>query len=214
MKLIDIATWKRREHFQHFSGLDDPYWSISTALDCSNTWRDSKEKGESFFLHCLFRSLVAVNRVEELRLRIVNGQVVCFSRVHASATVLRPDETFGCSFIEFLDDFSAFAATAAKSIEETKLRSGMCLDQDYRADQIYYSSIPWHHFTGLTYAKSFNSEDSVPRITFGKVFQQGKRKMLPVSIQVHHGLADGLHVSRFLEHFQNLLKMTCSDFSL
>ncbi|NCB39574.1 MAG: hypothetical protein EOM80_12500 [Erysipelotrichia bacterium] len=28
-----------------------------------------------------------------------------------------------------------------------------------------------------------------------------------VSIQVHHGLADGLHVARFLEQFQQLLSL-------
>lgn len=205
MKQIDIETWKRKEHFRHFSSLDDPYWSLSTAVDCACTWRAAKQTGESFFLQYLHKSLIAANRVEELRLRIVDDHVVCFDQVNGSATVLRSDETFGCCFIEFFDDFPAFAREAAKSIEQTKARSGMCLDQNNRVDQIYYSSIPWQHFTGLTYSKSLHSQDSIPRITFGKVQEHGEKKMLPVSIQVHHGLADGLHVARFLEHFQQLL---------
>ena len=28
---------------------------------------------------------------------------------------------------------------------------------------------------------------------------------MPVSIHVHHALADGLHVAQFVEHFQKLL---------
>jgi chloramphenicol O-acetyltransferase type A len=28
---------------------------------------------------------------------------------------------------------------------------------------------------------------------------------MPVSIHVHHGLADGMHVAEFVEHFQKLL---------
>ncbi|HOT28955.1 MAG TPA: chloramphenicol acetyltransferase [Candidatus Ozemobacteraceae bacterium] len=206
MQHIDIETWKRKEHFRHFCSLDDPYWSLSTALDCAVTWRAAKQAGESFFLRYLHKSLIAANRVEELRLRIVDGRVACFDRIHGSATVLRPDETFGCCFIEFFDDFATFAREAVKSIEQTRARSGMCIDQNERADQIFYSSIPWHHFTGLTYSKSLRSEDSIPRITFGKVHRQGNKQMLPVSIQVHHGLADGLHVARFLEQFEHLLR--------
>ncbi len=206
MKQIDIETWKRKEHFKHFCSLDDPYWGISTALDCAATLQAAKESGESFFLRYLHKSLIAANRVEELRLRIIDGKVYCFDQINGSATVLRPDETFGCCFIEFFDNFKTFATEAAKNIEQTRSSSGMCLDQNNRVDQIYYSSIPWQHFTGLTYSKSLNSEDSVPRITFGKVQQQGEKQMLPVAIQVHHGLVDGLHVARFLEHFQKLLE--------
>ncbi|HOY68048.1 MAG TPA: chloramphenicol acetyltransferase [Candidatus Ozemobacteraceae bacterium] len=205
MKVINLDTWKRREHFQHFCSLDDPYWGLSTAVDGTEAWRAAKERGESFFLRYLHASLIAANGVEELRMRIVDGGVVCFDRIHGSATVLRPDETFGCCFIEFFEDFPAFAREAAVRMSETKARSGMCIDQNGRVDQIYYSSIPWQSFTGLTYSKSLRSEDSVPRITFGKLHRQGDRDMLPISIQVHHGLVDGLHVARFLDRFQTLL---------
>lgn len=207
VKQIDLEIWKRKEHFKHFCSLDDPYWGMTTALDCVHTWQAAKKNDESFFLHYLHKSLIAVNQIEELRLRIVDSRVVCYDQINGSATVLRPDETFGCCFIEYFDDFHTFATEAAKSIEQTRARSGMCLDQNNRADQVYYSSIPWQHFTSLTYSKSLNSQDSVPRITFGKVQKQGKRLLLPVSIQVHHGLADGLHVARFLEQFQQLLSL-------
>ncbi|HEY9071317.1 MAG TPA: chloramphenicol acetyltransferase [Candidatus Ozemobacteraceae bacterium] len=205
MKYIDIDTWKRKEHFRHFCGLDDPYWGLSTAMDATGAWRAAKEFGGSFFLRYLHASLIAANDVEELRMRILGGKVVCYDRVHGSATVLRPDETFGCCFIEFSEDFPTFAREAAARMAETKARSGMCIDQNDRLDQIYYSSIPWQSFTGLTYSKSLHSEDSVPRITFGKLHLVGDRQMLPVSIQVHHGLVDGLHVARFLDRFQAIL---------
>lgn len=205
MKIIELATWKRREHYQHFCSLDDPYWSITTALDCTKTYWNSKHRNESFFLSYLHQSLIAANSVDAMKMRIKDGQIVCYDRVHASTTVLRPDETFGCSFNEFIDDFAEFAAAATSSIDKIIARTGMCLEQDYRSDQIYYSSIPWQHFSGLTFARAFNTEDSVPRITFGKMQQEGDKLMLPIAVQVHHGLVDGLHVARFLEHFQNLL---------
>ena len=27
-KIIDIATWNRREHYEHFSAFDDPFFGV------------------------------------------------------------------------------------------------------------------------------------------------------------------------------------------
>ena len=44
--------------------------------------------------------------------------------------------------------------------------------------------------------------DSNPRITFGKCVEQDGKACLPVNLTVHHALADGLHVARFFEAFE------------
>ena len=41
-----------------------------------------------------------------------------------------------------------------------------------------------------------------PRITWGRFTEVHKRVIMPLSVQVHHGLADGYHVGRFFELFQ------------
>ncbi len=202
---IDIENWKRWEHFRYFCSLDDPYWSITTELDCTNTYRRAKERSQSFFLSYLHKALQALHKIEELKMRIVEKDVICYEQIHASATVLRQDETFGCCFIEFEENFTAFAEKASEAIRKTMQTSGMCLEHDYRLNQIHVSSIPWNHFSSLTYAKSLKPQDSVPKITFGKILKAGKKVTFPVAIQVHHGLADGLHVARFLDLYQTLL---------
>ncbi|MEW6708671.1 MAG: chloramphenicol acetyltransferase [Candidatus Riflebacteria bacterium] len=205
MKRIDLATWKRKEHFQYFSGLDDPYWSMVTELDCTQTFRQARQDSASFFLSYLHKTMLAANQIEELRTRIVGDEIICYDQLNASVTILREDETFGCCFVEFCDDFSRFCVDAMQQIELVKKRSGMCLEEDYRLDQIHYSSIPWRSFSGLTYARQLKSQDSVPKITFGRTFQSGDNLKFAVAIQVHHGLVDGLHVARFFETLQNLL---------
>ena len=205
MRVIDIATWKRKEHFDYFCSLDEPYWSMTTEVDCTKAYEDSKRLGHSFFLSCLYSSLTAVHEVEELRMRIAEGQVVCYDEIHASATILRADETFGCCFIEYIKDFRKFAANAVVKIEHTLNTSGMCLEQDYLLNQIHYSSIPWCNFTSLTYARSLKPQDTVPKITFGQRRSVSERYLMPVSIQVHHGLVDGLHVARYLHKFEAAL---------
>ena len=34
-KIIDIATWNRKEHFEHFSAFDDPFFGVTVNVDCT-----------------------------------------------------------------------------------------------------------------------------------------------------------------------------------
>jgi hypothetical protein len=31
-KIIDIATWNRKEHFEHFSAFDDPFFGVTVLI--------------------------------------------------------------------------------------------------------------------------------------------------------------------------------------
>jgi chloramphenicol O-acetyltransferase type A len=65
--------------------------------------------------------------------------------------------------------------------------------------------IPWVAFTSFAHARRHGTEDSVPKIVFGKRHERGGRHRMPVSVEVHHALVDGLHVGRFFEGFQERL---------
>ncbi len=74
-----------------------------------------------------------------------------------------------------------------------------------RGSSFHFSTFPWNTFIGLLHARNFNNDDSVPKIVFGKVFDCGDRKFMAVSIEMHHGLADGFHAAKFIELFQKLM---------
>lgn len=68
--------------------------------------------------------------------------------------------------------------------------------------------MPWISFTGLTHARHFGRQDSVPKISVGKCFEQNGKLLMPVATYAHHGLADGYHVHQFLQTFEGLLSET------
>ncbi|HUR12627.1 MAG TPA: CatA-like O-acetyltransferase, partial [Flavitalea sp.] len=70
---------------------------------------------------------------------------------------------------------------------------------------IHYSSVPWLRFTSLSHARAYSFPDSIPKISFGKMITEGSRKIMPVSVHVHHGLMDGFHVAQFVDRFQHLM---------
>ena len=122
------------------------------------------------------------------------------------ATIGREDGTFGFSFTKFSPDFKTFNKELKEEVANVKNTKGLRVNDDAkRLDVVHYSTLPWNKFTGLTHARNFNSDDTVPKITFGKTTTIGAKKMLPVSIDVHHGLVDGIHFSKYLEEFQKLI---------
>ena len=206
MKIIDIETWNRKEHFEFFSKMTSPYFGITTEVDCTKAYINAKENGHSFFAHYLHKSMIAANSVEELRLRIIDRQVVLFERINAGATVGRADGTFGFIFVNFSDDFDIFNDELQYEIQTVLNSTGLRRnDDDIKKDLIRHSTIPWTSFTALLHPTNFDNTESVPKITFGKFNVRDGKKYLPVSIEAHHGLVDGFHLAKYLSEFQRQL---------
>ena len=204
--LIDLATWNRREHFTFFSAFEEPFFGLVATVDCTRALAEAKRLGVPFFLYYLHAALRAVNQVEAFRYRIEDGQVYCYDRIHASATIGRADHTFGFSFIEHHDELADFLPTANAEIAAVQASQGLRLGPTTsRPDVIHFSAIPWVRFTGLSHARSFSHPDSCPKISVGQTYVESGATLMPVSINVHHGLADGYHVGQFLAAFQERL---------
>ena len=204
--LIDLETWPRREHFAFFSALEEPFFGLTAHVDCTAAQAEAKRLGVSFFLYYLYHALEAANEVEAFRYRIESGQVYCYDRIHASATLGRPDHTFAFSFIEQHDTLAGFIAAAEVEIAAVQASTGLRLsDATARPDVVHCSALPWVRFTALSHARSFSHPDSCPKISFGQVFSEGDTRHMPVSVNLHHGLGDGYHAGLFLAAFQRRL---------
>ncbi|GAB3839777.1 chloramphenicol acetyltransferase [Hymenobacter jeollabukensis] len=203
---IDLTTWNRREHFAFFSAFEEPFFGVVAEVDAARAYARAKALGVSFFQLYLHAVLRAVNVVEALRYRIEDGQVWCYDVVHASATLTRPDNTFGFSFVPYAPALADFGPGLQAEMAAVRQSSGLRLnDVTARPDVIHFSAIPWLSFTGLTHARSFSYPDSVPKISVGRTRAEGQQLLMPVAVNAHHGLADGYHVGLFFEQLQQAL---------
>jgi chloramphenicol O-acetyltransferase type A len=203
-KLVELNDWIRKEHYQFFSKFEEPFFGITSNVDCTKAYFTSKEKGNSFFLYYLFRALKAANHIENFRYRIIDQQIYLFDQIHASPTINRPNGTFGFSYLNYFEDENLFYENAKREIETVKNGTGLFPAMSGE-NVIHFSSIPWINFTSVSHARSFTLPDSCPKISFGKISEKEGIMTMSVSIHVHHGLMDGLHVGMFLEQFQRLL---------
>ena len=206
MKKLDFENWNRKEHFEFFSPFDEPFFGVVSEVDCTKAYSYAKKNNISFFAYYLHKTLEAANSLDFFKYRIIDKEVFICDEIHAAATIAREDGTFAFSFTEFNPDFTIFHDSLKSEIDSVQNSSGLRFNEyAKRADAIHISSFPWHKLTGLTHARDFKREDSVPKITFGKSFELDSALKLPVAINVHHALMDGFHVAKFLERFQDLL---------
>jgi chloramphenicol O-acetyltransferase type A len=208
MQIIDIENWPRREHFEFFYRMDYPQYNICANIDITHFLRFVKENRLPFYYAMIYAVTLATDHCENFRYRIrENRQVVLHDKLHPSFTDNSAADTNGLFKFVTLDmerDLFRFVADAKATSD------GQTAYFDYepligRDDFIYLTCVPWISFTHLSHTITINRNDAVPRISWGKYFEQDGKTLLPFSVQVHHALVDGLHVGRYMETLQEYL---------
>ena len=202
---IHLETWNRKEHFEFFSKMEEPFFGVTVTIDCTKAYQKAKQMGVSFFTYYLHKTLVAVNTIDNFKYRIHDSEVYQYDQVNVSATVFRDDTTFGFSLIEYDADIAVFATNTAAEIARVKNTSGLFTRDLSGFDVIHLSALPWINFISFSHARGFTYPDSCPKISFGKMTENDGVKSMSMSVHVHHGLVDGYHVGQFLECFQDLM---------
>lgn len=203
---IDLATWERSKTFHFFRPYDDPYFNVTGNLDVTALLAFCRERGASFFHHCLYYSLKTANDMEPFRLRIAGEKVLCYDRINGGTTVLYDDHTFGFCYFDYLPEREACVQHIAQRIARLKADPSHIPDSD-APDMIHYSVMPWVSFTGVKNPRRFGIEDSVPKIVFGKYYESDGKWWMPLSVEVHHALMDGYHVGVYFQRFQEELNL-------
>ncbi len=198
---LDLQSWNRKDQYEFFKDYDNPFFNIVANINVTRLYEFCKKKNISFFLSSLFCSCKAANAVEEFRYRIKDDKIIVYDTIHAGSTILHSDNTFGFCYFDYFEDHRKFAAHAQKEIEQ--LRKTKKLEPRVDADNlIHYSVIPWISFTSFQHARNLGTQDTIPKIVFGKHFQEGAVKKMPVSVEVNHALLDGYHVGQYFERLQ------------
>ncbi|MBQ2929233.1 MAG: chloramphenicol acetyltransferase [Clostridia bacterium] len=241
MKRIDMAIYPRREHFNHFVGMAYPYVGVTVEVDVTDLLARCREKGYSFYLMVLHAVALAADEVPEFRRRIDRGGIevgrepdererlladrpakpstvlapgkagiVEYDECPTSHTELKPDGTYAYCTLHHhmpLADYLAKAEAARAATQE----SGSIEEEDDVKSMYFISTLPWLHYTQLVQPVACG-EESNPRITWGKYQPDAAgRMMMPLSVLVHHALADGLHIAQFYEAFDRVTARLCKE---
>ena len=144
------------------------------------------------------------NEIESFHYRLKDGKVVIHEVINGGTTVLQPNESFTFAYFEYNEDFDKFITAATRNVREAQSGNGP-FQPDSSENTIHFTTVPWVSFTSFAHARNWGREDSVPKIAFGKFAKENERTYLPISVEVHHALMDGVHVGRYLARFEEAL---------
>jgi chloramphenicol O-acetyltransferase type A len=205
-RYLNLETWPRREAFEYFRGFDKPYFNLCAKVDASHLKTAVRASGVgSFSLAYHFVALRLANEIEPFRYRLHEGRVRILDQQYGGATVLRSDDSFGFAYMEPSTDWATFAEQAGKAVAAAQKREAGFEPRVGDDALVHFTTLPWVHFSSFSHARNWKREDSVPKISFGRADADGSRLWLPLSVEVHHALMDGLHVGRYFQRFEEVL---------
>ena len=204
MRVISLRTWRRSEHFKVYSRFEQPHFGMCANVDVTSFYPFMRERGYTFTVSLIYVLARVANSIPEFRYRIHKDDVVEHEVVHPSTTILVEDDLFSFCSIDYSDDFSGFAARAAERIAYTREHPSL-KDDPGRDNLLFMTAISWVSFTSFMHPLPSLPPDSVPRFAWGKRFEDGGNLKMPLAVQAHHALMDGLHVGMFYAAVQEFL---------
>lgn len=203
-RIVNMQDWPRGEHFAFFNSFAQPIFSVCANVDITALRSALKQSGVTFTVGWLYVLARACNAIPEFRYRIRGDVVVEHEVVHPSITVLTKENLFGFCLVAYVEDFRVFAGRAAEQIEYASQYPSLG-DEPGRDDVLYMSAMPWLAFTSVTHPMPTQPPDSIPRFAWGKFSDVNGRLVMPLNVQAHHALMDGLHVAALYHELQRLL---------
>ena len=212
---LDLNHWPRRSAFEFFRGFDKPYFNVCTRVDVTALKPALQQCGRgSISLACHYMVMALANAIEPFAYRLQDGKVWLHRPLHLSTTVLLPDESFGFVYLEHAPSYPAFVDAALPVWQAARAgHLGFEPRQDAQA-LLHCTTLPWLHFSSFSHARQWGREDSVPKFAFGRIDEDSHagshvgtaRRWMPLSVEVHHALMDGLAVGRFVQGFEAAMK--------
>ncbi len=206
-RTIPLSNWPRRAALDHFRHMAQPAFSVTVPVDVTGLRERAARHGATPWLAYHHAALEAANGIDGMRQTLTDGGegVREFAAIHASTTVLRADGSFGFLTLPRDPSLATFAARAKPRIERVRQACGNLFAADEPGEVrvetlVHMTALPWLAFTAFTHARG--QGDDRPKVAFGRFTTQGDRLLMPVAVDVHHALCDGVHVGQFFERLQ------------
>ena len=179
---------------------------MSARVDVEKLWKWCHENEKSFFVMSLGCLMNAVNSVDNLKRRIIDGKAVEYDYLEGVSPIMnegkaiyremrvKTPQEFG-DIIEWHDYVRQLSQSILKGDDE-----GFTLEMEKRdfTNIANFSCIPWVDFDCITNCV-LNGRQIQPLITWGKV---NKDYEMSISITVNHIFVNGRELGYFFENAQ------------
>ena len=122
MRKIDPNTWPRRDIFDFFSKISNPFYSVTFNVDVTEAYAYAKRSGLSFYYALVYLVTRAINSVEAFRYALVDGELVLLDERSPSFTDLKKgSESFHIVTMPCKGDIAEFCFDAMRRSAEIEV---------------------------------------------------------------------------------------------
>lgn len=199
---IDQATWARREYFYYFTKMMPTGFSLTVNLDITKLLAWTREHGVKFNAAYLYLVSHCLTNHPEMRVGRVDEQLVTFDVVHPSYTIIHDDHSMSNLWTAYTADFATFNQNYLADLAQYGQQPGTMPKAPQSPNLFTIGSLPWVNFTAYTPLPFTPLQTFQPIFQAGKFTVTGSQTIMPLSITIHHAVADGYHVSTLFNDLQ------------
>ena len=193
---IDLDTYRRAAILRAFADRSLPQLSVTCEVDVTHIRQACQALGVSFFMGMSYAVSHAVQAVPEFRHRVIDGVLCEYERTDPGYTVARDGGLFSFCDGVYLEDFAAYCSEAQRRMDAVKITPDLTVAAKHH--MFFITTVPWLSFTAFTHPYD-PLYAYIPVITLGKFVARGETWVMPVAVQAHHGVVDGIHLARFYD---------------
>lgn len=205
-KVIKIESIKKINQYKWFRQFSNPCYGFNVKMDVTRLVQYTKENHQSFFINTLFLLTSALNQIEEMRMREVDGEIRLYDVINPTFIVMTSIGVFENTGFEMINDYKVFYKKASSIIESVKKQTSVkeTYNDSKLYNDFYITCIPWLSIESMTHPLIDNDYASLscPRICWDKYRKENDKIVMTLNITVNHCFVDGYPLSKAFELVQ------------
>lgn len=202
---IDINNWNRKDIYNFFINQRRIVISVTVDIDVAPLVNFAKKHNLKFYPTMIWAVSQVINRHDEFKYSLnKNGELIKWDYVSPFyADFNKEKECFSKILTEYSQDVFAFHKAFEENREKHKDLIGFQPDAPENFFDI--SCLPWIKYNHVDAHVFDEGLFLAPVIVWGKYQKEDTKLIMPISMNIHHAVADGFHVSRFFNEIQEFI---------
>lgn len=203
--LVNLNEWGRGSLFKFYIDKMRIVMSLTADVNVTNLRAYSKKNNLNFYPLMLWVVSKIINSHDEFKYSWNDaGNLIKWDFVSPSYTDFHADdENFVKMVTEYSDDLFEFCSRVDKDRQRHKNEQAILVNQPPNFFDV--SCLPWIKYSHFDIHVFDEGKFLAPVITWGKFEEKDGKLIMPLTMNIHHAVADGFHLSRFFNEVQELM---------
>ncbi len=203
--IIDLNTWERGSLLKFYIDNMRIVMSLTADIDVAPLLAYARKNNLKFYSAMIWVVSRVINSHDEFKYGWSNeGDLIRWDYISPSYTVFnQEDESFTKFVTEYTDNLLDFCKRTVDNQRKNKCERAIIKDQPQNFFDV--SCLPWIRYKHFDVHVFDDGKFLAPVVTWGKYEAENNKVLMPLTMNIHHAVADGFHLSRFFYEVQALI---------